>query len=123
MPPRGEMRILLIDDEPSIHRALTRGLSVLGNVQGVRSMASAIELLEGGATFDVILADLIMPEGTGLEFFDWLSEFDPRLKRRMILMTGMGETHTDSHPDVVVVAKPFDLPALRELVCQIATRG
>jgi hypothetical protein len=41
----------------------------------------------------------------------------------MILMTGMGETHADQHPDIVVVAKPFDLPALRELVCSVATRG
>jgi CheY-like chemotaxis protein len=117
------MRILLVDDDPSIHRALTRGLSVLGHVQGVRSMASAVELIEGGATFDAILADLIMPEGTGLELFDWLGRHDPRLKRRMILMTGMGETHADQHPDIVVVAKPFDLPALRELVCSVAARG
>jgi two-component system, NtrC family, sensor kinase len=123
VPPRGEMRILVIDDEPSIHRALARGLSTLGLVQSVRSMASAIELLEGGATFDVILADLIMPEGTGLEFFEWLGRRDAKLKRRMILMTGMGETHADSHPDIMVVSKPFDLPALRELVCQVATRG
>jgi CheY-like chemotaxis protein len=117
------MRILVVDDEPSIHRALARGLSALGLVQSVRSMPSAVELLEGGARFDVILADLIMPEGTGLELFDWLGRRDPRLKRRMILMTGMGETHADSHPDVVVVAKPFDLPALRELVCQVAGRA
>ncbi len=122
-PPRGEMRILVVDDEPSIHRALSRGLSTLGLVQSVRSMPSAVELLEGGATFDVILADLIMPEGTGLELFEWLGRRDPKLKRRMILMTGMGETHADSHPDIMVVSKPFDLPALRELVCQVATRG
>jgi CheY-like chemotaxis protein len=117
------MRILVVDDEPSIHRALARGLSTLGLVQSVRSMPSAIELLEGGATFDVILADLIMPDGTGLELFEWLGRRDPKLKRRMILMTGMGETHADSHPDIMVVSKPFDLPALRELVCQVATRG
>jgi CheY-like chemotaxis protein len=123
VPPRGEMRILVVDDEPSIHRALARGLSTLGLVQSVRSMPSAIELLEGGATFDVILADLIMPDGTGLELFEWLGRRDPKLKRRMILMTGMGETHADSHPDIMVVSKPFDLPALRELVCQVATRG
>jgi CheY-like chemotaxis protein len=123
VPPRGEMRILVVDDEPSIHRALTRGLRELGIVQAVHSMASAIALLDGGATFDVILADLIMPSGTGLELFDWVGRSHPRLKRRMILMTGMGETHTDFHPDAVMVSKPFDLPALRELVCQVATRA
>jgi CheY-like chemotaxis protein len=123
VPPRGEMRILLVDDDPSIHRALSRGLGELGLVQAVHSMASAIALLEGGATFDVILADLIMPGGTGLELFDWVKQQHPRLRRRMVLMTGMGETYADSHPDAVVVGKPFDLPALRELVYEVATRG
>jgi CheY-like chemotaxis protein len=123
VPPRGEMRILVVDDEPSIHRALRRGLIELGHVQAVHSTASAVELLQGGATFDVILADLVMPGGTGLDLFDWLGREAPKLKRRMILMTGLGETYTDSHPDVVVVSKPFDLPALRELVCQVATRA
>lgn len=122
-PPRGEMRILVVDDEVAMHRALTRGLSELGHVQAVRSMEAAIELLQGGATYDVILSDLIMPEGTGLELVDWLAEHQPKLRKRMILMTGMGDTHADQHPDIVVVGKPFDLPALRELVCQVATRG
>jgi CheY-like chemotaxis protein len=123
VPPRGEMRILVVDDDASIHRALIRGLGELGLVQAVHSMASAVAVLEGGATFDVIVADLIMPNGTGLELFDWVGRHNPRLKRRMILMTGMGETYTDSHPDAVVVSKPFDLLALRELVCQVATRA
>lgn len=123
VPPRGEMRVLLVDDDPSIHRALTRGLGELGLVQAVHSMASAIAMLDGGATFDVILADLVMPGGTGLELFDWVKQHHPRLGRRMILMTGMGETYADSHPDAVMVAKPFDLPALRELVVEVATRA
>lgn len=73
--------------------------------------------------FDVVLSDVIMPDGTGVELADWLSKYRPRLKRRLILMTGMGDAHTDSHPDVMTVGKPFDLPALRELVCQVATRN
>jgi CheY-like chemotaxis protein len=122
-PPRGELRILIVDDEPSIHRALERGLREIGYVQSVRSGRGAIELLEGGAMFDVVLSDVIMPEGTGVELADWMARHRPRLKRRLILMTGMGEPHTDSHPDVMTVGKPFDLPALRELVCQVATRS
>jgi len=123
VPPRGEMRVLVVDDEVAMHRALIRGLGDLGSVQAVRSMGSAVELLQGGATFDAILADLIMPEGTGLELIEWLSQNLPELRRRTILMTGMGETHADSHPDIVVIGKPFDLPSLRELVCQVATRA
>jgi CheY-like chemotaxis protein len=121
-PPRGELRILVVDDEPSIQRALERGLRDVGFVQTVTSGRGAMELLEGGATFDVVLSDVVMPDGTGIELADWLARHRPRLKRRLILMTGMGEMHTDSHPDVMTVPKPFDLPALRELVCQVATR-
>jgi CheY-like chemotaxis protein len=121
-PPRGELRILVADDEISIQRALERGLREIGFVQTVTSGKGAIELLEGGATFDVILSDVIMPEGTGIELADWLQRYRPRLKRRLILMTGMGEVHADSHPEVLTVPKPFDLPALRELVCQVSSR-
>jgi len=121
-PPRGELRILVVDDEPSIQRALERGLREVGYIQTVRSGHAAVELLEGGATFDVILSDVVMAEGTGIDLADWLARHRPRLKRRLILMTGMGETHTDSHPDVMTVPKPFDLVALRELVCLVSAR-
>ncbi len=121
-PPRGELRILVADDEISIQRALERGLREIGFVQTVTSGKGAIELLEGGATFDVILSDVVMPEGTGIELADWLQRYRPRLKRRLILMTGMGEIHADSHPEVLTVPKPFDMPALRELVCQVSSR-
>jgi CheY-like chemotaxis protein len=122
-PPRGELRILVVDDEPSIHKALERGLRDVGFVQSVKSGRGAMELLEGGAMFDVVLCDVIMPDGTGIELADWMARHRPRLKRRLILMTGMGEAQTDSHPDVMTVGKPFDLPALRELVCNVASRS
>ena len=121
-PPRGELRILVVDDEPSIQRALERGLRDVGFIQTVRSGKGAMELLEGGAMFDVILSDVVMAEGTGIDLADWLQRHHPRLKRRLILMTGMGEMHTDSHPDVMTVPKPFDLVALRELVCLVSAR-
>ncbi len=121
-PPRGELRILVVDDEPSIQRALERGLREVGYIQTVRSGHGAVELLEGGATFDVILSDVVMAEGTGIDLADWLARHRPRLKRRLILMTGMGEMHTDSHPDIMTVPKPFDLVALRELVCLVSAR-
>ncbi len=121
-PPRGELRILVVDDEPSIQRALERGLREVGFIQTVRSGKAAMEMLEGGAMFDVILSDVVMAEGTGIDLADWLARHKPDLKRRLILMTGMGETHTDSHPDVMTVPKPFDLIALRELVCLVSAR-
>ena len=123
VPPRGEMRILVVDDDPGIHRALSRSLRELGDVQAVTSATTARDLLSGGAMFDVILSDLIMPESSGLELARWLAAHRPRLRRRLILMTGMGEPSLDHEPDTIAVPKPFDMEALRELVCQVAARG
>lgn len=122
-PPPGELRLLVVDDEVAIHKALQRSLRDVGLVQCVSSAGAAIDLIKSGAKFDVVLADLIMPSATGLEFADWLQEHEPALKRRLILMTGMGDGENVGHPDVLTVGKPFDIPALRQLVCSIATRG
>ena len=112
-----------MDDELPIQRALERSLRELGFVQSVSSGHAAIEVLAGGGKFDVVLADVVMPSGTGLELADWLESHAPELKRRLILMTGMGEGENATHPDVMTVGKPFDMPALRQLVCSVSTRA
>jgi CheY-like chemotaxis protein len=89
----------------------------------VSSVKSAIDLLAGGAVFDVVLCDLVMPESSGIELLAWLAEHRPRLRRRSILMSGMQAAQADMHPDVPVVQKPFDLRALRTLVCEVAQRA
>jgi CheY-like chemotaxis protein len=122
-PELGEIRMLVVDDEPSIQRSLGRALRDVGLVQAVSSVKSAIDLLAGGAVFDVVLCDLVMPESSGIELLAWLAEYRPRLRRRSILMSGMQAAQADMHPDVPVVQKPFDLRALRTLVCEVAQRA
>ncbi|MFM2420574.1 MAG: hypothetical protein RL385_5297 [Pseudomonadota bacterium] len=122
-PELGEIRILVVDDEVSIQRSLARALRELGMVQAVSSVRSAIELLAGGAVFDVVLCDVVMPEGSGIELVSWMQENRPRLKRRVVLMSGLDSTHADAHPEVPTIQKPFDLRKLRELVCDLAVRA
>jgi two-component system KDP operon response regulator KdpE len=60
-------RILVVDDEPQLRRALRTTLSALGFiVADAESGEAALEILRG-STFDVILLDVNMPGISGLE--------------------------------------------------------
>jgi CheY-like chemotaxis protein len=65
------MKILLVDDEPFVHKILARQLANLGlnDVISCERATDAMALLEsGGGEFDLILCDLQMPEMGGVEF-------------------------------------------------------
>ena len=83
-------RVLAVDDEPNILRALTRSLygsvelfTAVGPEQGLRT-------LEADPHFDVVLSDLRMPGMDGLRFLSCVAERWPATVR--ILLTGMGDS-------------------------------
>ncbi len=62
------MRILLVDDETDIVEELGRFLRRRGHeVVGVGGVDAAMRALHGDGPFDVVLTDLRMPDGTGLD--------------------------------------------------------
>ena len=82
-------RLLLVDDEPLVVRALSRllelkGLKVDVAVDGIE----ALERLAVGAAYDVVVTDLMMPGMSGIEFADRLATSYPALRRRLIVLTG-----------------------------------
>jgi two-component system cell cycle sensor histidine kinase/response regulator CckA len=113
------LRILLVDDEPSVVRALQRALREHDLVVAF-SGAEAIEVLDSGQEFDLIFCDLMMAQLSGMEVFDIVRRRFPDLIDRFIFMTGGAFTQQAkdflggvSNP---VVEKPFDIRALRLLV-------
>jgi two-component system cell cycle sensor histidine kinase/response regulator CckA len=113
------LRILLVDDEPSVVRALQRALREHELVVAF-SGAEAIEVLDSGQQFDLIFCDLMMAQLSGMEVFDIVRRRFPDLIDRFIFMTGGAFTQQAkdflggvSNP---VVEKPFDIRALRLLV-------
>ena len=64
--------ILFVDDDVLNHWLLTDSLSALGfTVTGLCRGAEAVEMLEDGEEFDLLLTDLHMPDGmTGFELAD-----------------------------------------------------
>ncbi|GIL41383.1 chemotaxis protein CheW [Roseiterribacter gracilis] len=62
-------RILLVDDSPFFRNLLTPMLQVAGyHVTTVESALAALELVERGERFDVIVSDIEMPGMSGFEF-------------------------------------------------------
>jgi len=66
--PPGELRLLLVDDDPAVVRAYQRILARHGvTVTTASDGREAAERVRGGE-FDVIITDISMPEMTGIEF-------------------------------------------------------
>ena len=113
-------RVLVVDDEPLIGRAVQR---ILGNGHAVVVAGSALEALRLLGTepmFDVLLCDLMMPEMTGMDLYRKLLGERPDDARRMIFLTGGAFTDEaraflDETPNLRL-EKPFEVQLLRGLV-------
>ena len=81
-------RILVVDDEPRMGRALQRLLSPAHDVATAQNAREALGLVSAGARFDVILCDLMMPGMSGMALHAELGRAAPELAARMVFMTG-----------------------------------
>ncbi|HVY25701.1 MAG TPA: ATP-binding protein [Polyangiaceae bacterium] len=119
-PPTRRGRLLVIDDDASVTRAVKRLLEPEHDVSVADAAASALEALAGGQRFDVILCDLMMPQVTGMDFFSALQRIDPEQARRVVFLTG-GAFTPAARQFLVSVAnsrleKPLDPRDLRAAV-------
>jgi signal transduction histidine kinase len=78
--------ILVIDDEGALGTALRRVLA-RHDVTVVKRAPEALELLAAGRTFDVIFCDLVMPEVSGMDFYDEASRGFPDAAERTVFVT------------------------------------
>jgi C4-dicarboxylate-specific signal transduction histidine kinase len=117
-------RVLVVDDEAIIRRAMQRTLEDAHDVTGVGSGREALALIEGGARFDVIFCDLMMPEMGGIELYAALNAVAPAQARVIVFLTGGAFTEggracveSVANP---VLEKPFDTHQLVDLVATYA---
>ena len=114
-------RILVIDDEPMMLRALTRMLSG-HDVVAVDRAEDALARLDRGERFDVIVSDLMMPTMTGMGFYEALLARSPAVARQVVFITGGALTarttdFLESIPNRWL-PKPFSAAALQALVAE-----
>jgi CheY-like chemotaxis protein len=88
MTPHRPGTILVIDDEPSVVRALTGLLRRDGYLVGTASNGHHALAQLQAQHYDVILCDLRMPELDGPAFYAILAREHPALRQRVIFLTG-----------------------------------
>lgn len=104
-------RILIVDDEENVCRALRRSLRKEGyEMESVNDPNAALELL-GREKFDLIISDHLMPNMTGLEFLKIVRTRHPDAMR--VMLTGHADMQTAidaiNHGEIYrFLTKPWD---------------
>jgi len=116
-------RILIVDDEPALRRTLERALtSYQYEVVSVADPNSAYQMLSE-TMFDLVLLDLRLPQIGGDTLFLAMVRQWPRLRDRVILMSGDPWSEQMDWPKELVscpiLAKPFSLETLAKTVCAV----
>ncbi|HEX8113274.1 MAG TPA: ATP-binding protein, partial [Kofleriaceae bacterium] len=112
--------LLVIDDEESLAQAIRRYLGAEHDVTAVYRARDALDLLERGTRYDVILCDLMMPQITGMELHAEVLRIDPAQASRIVFLTG-GAFAPSAREFLATttnrrIEKPFDLKEVRRLV-------
>jgi two-component system response regulator PilR (NtrC family) len=109
MTPASTQRILLVEDEPGLREVLTLAL------EGAGFACEAAAGIEEGqralreATFDGVLSDLKLKDGSGIELLTWMKE--QGLETPVVIMTAYATTETTvqalNQGAVDFITKPF----------------
>jgi two-component system response regulator HydG len=114
-------RVLLIDDEPRFCQATSETLRQRGHeVSTANGLAAAREILHS-ANPELILLDLILPDGNGLELFEQIEGSTPNV----VIITG--HPSIKSHirnlagPSVSYLTKPVDANEIARVVEELTS--
>ncbi len=114
MPPRA----LIVDDEPDIRELLSITLGRMNiDVATAGDYRSAVKLL-GGERFDLVLTDMRLPDGDGLDLVQWIQTQRPGVPVAVITAHGNVEAAVRALKlgAFDFISKPLDLTALRRLI-------
>jgi PAS domain S-box-containing protein len=113
-------RLLIVDDELPMLKALARSIGRDAEVEVASSAAEAIALLEKDSSFNMVLSDVLMPGQTGADLYRVIEARWPSLAADVCFMSGGAftpDTEAFCHDmSGRVFAKPLDVASvLREL--------
>jgi two-component system cell cycle sensor histidine kinase/response regulator CckA len=89
-PPRQARacRVLVVDDEPQVAKAVAALLPPEAEAVVATTGEAALERLEGGEVFDIVLCDVMMPAMSGMDVYERARRTRPGVERRFVFMTG-----------------------------------
>ncbi|PIE67928.1 MAG: sigma-54-dependent Fis family transcriptional regulator [Deltaproteobacteria bacterium] len=83
------MQVLVVDDEPSIRRLIEKELgSDRRKITAVGTATEALQIFRE-ETFDIVLLDMQLPDGNGMDLLVQFQELAPEVQ--VIIITGFGE--------------------------------
>ena len=112
--------ILLVDDEDFYRELLIDEIPKettikLADISTASSGAEAISLIESGHTFDLIISDYSMPNGTGVDILKYLNRTEN--STRLVLFTNSIDFEVPTHKENFLgVIDKFDVSTLIELL-------
>jgi CheY-like chemotaxis protein len=112
-------RILVVDDQPMLAKAIRRMLS--GHDVTVAADAhEALAMIVSGERFDVIISDLMMPGMSGMELHAAIAALDSDQVAKMVFMTGGAFTPAAqqffNEVGSPTLEKPFDRAGLLAVI-------
>ena len=110
-------RLVIVDDDTSLLRALTRALSAYHPLMA-QSAAEALTLVQHCRP-DLLLTDYFMPNITGAELVGYARELHPTMK--VVMLTGHNE-FVEQEPwmrDVRRLVKPCGVQQLQQVVAEM----
>ena len=120
--PTFRQRLLLVDDDDVVRRAAQRVLSRAFDVVVANGVQQALDTLASNPV-EVIVCDVMMPDGGGEALYTKLYSARPGLAQRMLFLTG-GVNATDAREFLAnqpqpVLTKPVQLVSLLKAVAEL----
>jgi CheY-like chemotaxis protein len=124
--PTPRLRVLLVDDEPLVGRAVARVLREF-DVDLETSASAALARVLAGPRYDAVVCDLMMPDATGMDLHARVAEEDAAAAARFVFLTGGAFTERArafvATTTSAVLEKPVDPVALKAAVRAAARAG
>lgn len=116
--PPARPRVLVVDDEDAIRNMVYKTLRDAYAVTTACDGRDALDLLEAGQRFELILSDVLMPRMNGVELYRALLELDPQQATKLVFFTASKlpadiEEALTVMP-IAVLRKPISVAALRQ---------
>ncbi|WP_233166274.1 ATP-binding protein [Archangium sp. Cb G35] len=119
-------RVLIVDDEPAVGRALRRILRE-HEVELATSGRQALEKLSADNRFHAVLCDVMMPDLGGKDLYEAVQQGGSGLERRFVFVSGgaftQGARDFLARVPNPTLEKPFDETAVRRVVRELVTNN
>ncbi|MFT7518138.1 MAG: PAS domain S-box-containing protein [Kiritimatiellia bacterium] len=120
----GQLRVLVIDDQPLVTRSVARMVQRLGHSsQACLGGAEALRLLSHDPSWDVIICDLMMPDVDGPALYELFGQQHPQVQQRFLFMTGGAYTAKARNflhgAGVLWIEKPFASAELQNKLAEV----